>query len=290
MVKKFKPTAIFDKLGSADSEVVKEGMDELEEAIAAEELDDRALKDALKDKRRPVRAAVAGVLYEADDENLDALLVLARDGDDEERKEAFWELETKGGRNQRVLAALVAGLQDAIEDVREAAMQGLKEVSTFELDPAKPEDLIGKSKFGGSPDGLALEDIPGGHAFVGQLSREDVGLKKFAMAYFFTKNGAGALVLGGGGPRSKPKKDDTAYSISLGEGSNVLTPLDPVWVRGPTQPRCAACGKEQRFLAQLSAIEELEVGLFGKKGHYYLFACPDECRTVSATVIFQEPA
>ena len=56
-------------------------------------------------------------LHEADDENLDALLVLARDGNDTERKEAFWDLETKG-RNQRVLAARDARQE---ENARRAA-------------------------------------------------------------------------------------------------------------------------------------------------------------------------
>jgi hypothetical protein len=283
MAKKFKPAAIFEKLANPDKAVVEEGIEELEEAIAEEEIDDRALKDALKDKRRPVRAAVAKVLHEADDENLDAILVLTRDGDDTERKEAMWELENKG-RNPRVLAALVTGRDDPNEEVREAALSGLKEVSTFELDPAKPEDLIGKSKFGGAPDGLAHEDYPEGSRFIGQLAREDVGLKKFAMAYFFAKDGQGTVVLGGGGPRSKPKKDETIYAISLGEGRNILMPLIPT--PGATTPKCAHCGKEMGFLAELAGLEDLNVLPEGRAGAFYLYACPDECRTVSAQAVF----
>lgn len=286
MVKKFKPTAIFDKLASPDPAVVKQGIEELEAGIAEEEIDDRALKDAFKDKRKAVRAAVAKVLHDADDENLDAILILCRDGNDEERKLAFWDLETKG-RNPRSLAALVLGRDDPNQEVREAALSGLKEVSTFELDAGKADELVGKSKFGGSPDGLATEDYPEGHRFVAQFSREDVSLKKFAMAYFFVKDGAGQVVLGGGGPRSKPKKDETVYSISLGEGRNVLTPLLPTWLAGPATPKCEGCGKEQRFLAELASFEDLEVFPAGKTGAYYLFACPDECRTVSATCVFQ---
>jgi hypothetical protein len=284
MAKKYRPAAIMDKLASPDTAVVKQGQEELEAALAEEEIDDRALKDALKDKRRPVRAAVAKILHDADDENLDALLVLARDGDDTERKEALWDLETKG-RNQRVLAALVEGKKDENEEVREAALQGMKEVSTFELDPAKSEELMGKSKFGGAPDGLATEDYPDGARFIGQLSREDVGLKKFAMAYFFVKDTTGTLLLGGGGPRSKPKKDEQVFSVSLGEGRNVLTPLDPV-TQVPT-PKCDGCGKEMRFLAELAALEDMKVLPEGKEGSFVLFTCPDECRTVSAKAIFQ---
>jgi hypothetical protein len=284
MGKKFKPAAIMDKLANTDPAVAKQGVEDLEAAMAEEEIDDRALKDALKDKRRAVRAAVAKVLHEADDENLDAILVLARDGDDTERKEAFWDLETKG-RNQRVLAALVDGSKDANEEVREAAAQGLKEVSTFELDPAKPEDLVGKSKFGGAPDGLALEDVPEGARFVGQLAREDVGLKKFAMAYFFVKGTDGLSLLGGGGPRSKPKKDETVFAISLGEGRNVLTPLDAT--TATPAPKCDGCGKEMRFLAELAALEDLHVLPEGKTGAFIIYACPDECRTVSTKAIFR---
>lgn len=283
MAKKWKPAAIMDKLASPDAAVQKQGREDLEAAMAEEEIDDRALKDALKDKRRPVRAAVAKMLHEADDENLDAILVLARDGDDTERKEAFWDLETKG-RNQRVLAALVEGTKDANEDVREAAVQGLKEVSTFELDPAKPDDLIGKSKFGGAPDGLALDDLPEGARFVGQLSREDVGLKKFAMAYFFVRGTEGICLLGGGGPRSKPKKDEQVFAISLGEGRNILTPLDAPTPTPP--PKCEGCGKEMRFLAELAALEDLKVLPEGQTGAFVIFACPDECRTVSAKALF----
>ncbi|MBI3722564.1 HEAT repeat domain-containing protein [bacterium] len=287
MVRKYKPTAILEKLASDDPEVAEEGKDELEAAIAEEEIDDRELKDALKDKRRPVRAAVARVLHEADAENLDALLVLTRDGNDEERKLAFWDLESKG-RNPRVLAALVVGRDDPNQEVREAALQGLREVSTFELDVAKPEELVSKSKFGGAPDGLAPEDHPEGARFVAQFTREDVGLKKFAMAFFFVQEGKGTLVLGGGGPRSKPRKDDVVYSVSLGEGANVLTPLLPTWLKGPAVPKCSACSKEMRFLAELSSFEDMVVFAPGKSGAYYLFACPDECRTVSTEVVFQE--
>lgn len=279
MAKKFKPAAIMDKLASADPAIAKSGAEDLEAAMAEEELDDRALKDALKDKRQPVRAAVARFLHEADDENLDAILILARDGNDTERKEAFWDLETKG-RNQRVLASLVEGTKDANEEVREAAAQGLKEVSTFELDPGKAEELIGKSKFGGAPDGLATDDIPEGSRFVGQLSRDDVGLKKFAMAYFFVKGEEGTCVLGGGGPRSKPKKDDQVFTISLGEGRNVLSPLDPATASTP--PKCDGCGKEMRFLAELAALEDLHVLAEGTAGAFLIYACQDECRTVSA--------
>jgi hypothetical protein len=284
MGKKFKPAAIMDKLANMDPVVAKQGVSDLEAAMAEEEIDDRALKDALKDKRRPVRAAVAKVLHEADDENLDAILVLARDGDDTERKEAFWDLETKG-RNQRVLAALVDGAKDANEEVREAAAQGLKEVSTFELDPAKPDELIGKSKFGGAPDGLATDDIPEGARFVGQLAREDVGLKKFAMAYFFVKGTDGLCLLGGGGPRSKPKKDEQVFAISLGEGRNILTPLDPS-APAPA-PKCDGCSKDMRFLAELPALEDLHVLPEGKAGAFVIYACTDECRTVSAKAVFK---
>jgi hypothetical protein len=290
MPKKVKPTAIFEKLASPDPAVANEGKEDLENALAEEEIDDRALKDALKDKRKPVRLAVAKVLHESDEENLDALLVITRDGDDEERKLAFWDLESKG-RNPRVLAALVVGRDDTNQEVRDAALQGLREVSTFELDPAKPEDLVGKSKFGGAPDGLASDDIPEGTRFVAQFTREDVNLKKFAMAYFFVKGSqdafGGTVILGGGGPRSKPKKDETVYSISLGEGANVLTPLTPTWTAGPAVPKCQGCSKEMRFLAELSSFEEFEVLPAGKVGVFYLFACPDECRTVSATAVFQ---
>src|SRR5581483_366037 len=264
MAKKFKPAAIMDKLANADPAIAKQGVADLEAAMAEEEVDDRALKEALKDKRRPVRAAVAKMLHEADEENIDALLVLTRDGDDTERKEAFWDLETKG-RNQRVLAALVEGRKDANEEVREAAAQGLKEVSTFELDPAKADDLIGKSKFGGAPDGLAADDLPEGARFVGQLSREDVGLKKFAMAYFFVKGTDGVCLLGGGGPRSKPKKDEQVFAISLGEGRNILTPLDPTT---GAPPKCDGCSKDMRFLAELAALEDLHVLPEGKTGAF----------------------
>lgn len=283
MGKKYKPAAIWDKLASPDAAVAKQGVVDLEAAIAEEEVDDRALKDALKDKRRPVRAAVAKVLHEADEENVDALLVLTRDGDDTERKEAFWDLETKG-RNQRVLAALVDGRKDENEEVREAAAQGLKEVSTFELDPGKPEDLIGKSKFGGGADGLAADDVPEGARFVAQLSREDVGLKKFAMVYFFVKGTDGICLLGGGGPRSKPKKDEQVFAISLGEGRNLLTPLDPS--TPVAAPKCDGCGKDMRFVAELAALEDLNVLAEGKTGAFLIYACPDECRTVSARAIF----
>jgi hypothetical protein len=141
---------------------------------------------------------------------------------------------------------------------------------------------VGKSKFGGAPDGLALEDYPDGARFVGQLSREDVGLKKFAMAYFFVKNGSGLVLLGGGGPRSKPKKDDTVYTVSLGEGRNVLTPLKPTATVGT--PKCDRCGRETRFLAELAALEDL-----GVAGTFCLFSCAEECGTASATAISQQP-
>ena len=287
MVKKFKPTAIFEKLASSDPGVVSEGIEELEAGMAEEEIDERMLRDGLKDKRRPVRAAVAKVMHEADEENLDALLVLAKDGNDEERKQALWDVENKG-RNQRVLAALVAAQEDPNQEVREAALQGLKEVSTFELDPGKSEELIGKSKFGGAPDGLATEDIPEGARFIAQLSREDVGLKKFALAYFFVKaDGQGTVILGGGGPRSKPKKDEQVFAISLGEGANILTPLPPAWLNGASVPRCT-CGKDMRFLAELSSFEDMKVLPDGTAGSFYLFACQDECRTVSANAVFQK--
>jgi hypothetical protein len=286
VVKKFKPTAIFEKLASTDPKLVAEGIEELEAGIAEEEIDERMLRDGLKDKRRSVRAAIGKVLHEADDENLDALLVLARDGSDEERKQALWDVENKG-RNPRVLAALVAGQEDPNPEVREAALQGLREVSTFELDPGKSEDLVSKSKFGGAPDGLATDDYPEGARFIAQFHRDDIGLKKFAMAFFFVKeNGDGIVVLGGGGPRSKPKGDEQVYAISLGEGENVLTPLPPQWLDGAASPRCT-CGKDMRFLAQLSSFEDLAVLPEGKSGVYYLFACPDECRTVSAAAVFQ---
>lgn len=286
-MKKFKPTAIFEKLASPDAAVVEQGVEELEAGIAEEEIDERMLREGLKDKRRPVRVAIAKVLHEADDQGLDALLVLAKDGSDEERKQALWDVENKG-RNPRVLAALVAALEDTNQEVRDAAQQGLREVSTFELDPGKAEELVSKSKFGGAPDGLATDDYPEGAEFVAQFTREDVGLKKFAMAYFFVKEGQqGSLVLGGGGPRSKPKKDEAVYSISLGEGANILTPLPPTWVKSPAIPRCT-CGKDMRFLAQLSSFEDLKVLPEGKTGTFFLFACQDECRTVSAAAIYQE--
>jgi hypothetical protein len=290
MPRKFKPTAIFEKLASADAAVAQKGVEELEEMLAEEEIDDRELKEGLKDKRKPVRRAIAKVLHEADDENLDAILVLTRDGNDEERKLALWDLESKG-RNPRVLQALVGGREDPNEAVREAALSGLKEVSTFELDPAKAEELVGKSKFGGVPDGLALDDIPDGHRFIAQFSREDVNLKKFAMAYFFEKGGVGQVVLGGGGPRGKPNKKDKepeVFSISLGEGANILTPMNPIWVQPAAAPKCDGCGKEMRFLVQLASIEDMKVLPEGKHGSFYLYACPEECRTVSAKVIFQE--